>query len=401
MKASLHTAMLAIALASEPAIAGPAGAIASPSDLAARLREAEAYNATVDFQLLTSLHDDVAYTIDLYATAAPADTLAPCNYLIRWATAASESSGFVAYFSGSIYSFRGERLTEQHYHHDPTPFMPLGNAPRAQLSAQFAELLPHFLARELTEIAAQPGHAWHFTADTIVDGRRAVALTTRLTVGDATARERLLAFDAETAMPIYAETLNNPGTLTEQTVAAHYGPPRAPLAATLSEPLLAAMYPEVFGRYRTSTYTIDNLPGQQLPAFALPTLGGGHYAYPDPANRRRQPMIVVMLDPEATLARATVAAVRTAQQRMPRNATILWAATGNDLTAIAHLLLPLPADDADEVALIAAESLARDCGAALLPTVILVDTDGQVADVAIGYSPTLAATLAAKVALLR
>lgn len=164
-------------------------------DLISRLRGKVCYNATVDFKVLMSLQDDVAYHVDLYSAASPADTLAPCDYLIRWSVPGSENrvatDGFSAYFSGNLFTFRGERMVERHFLSDPMPFLPSGRTPGAQRRTQFAELLPQFIADEIEAITTSSDYLWHFTPDTIVDGRAAMALGARLEVNGAVSREAL------------------------------------------------------------------------------------------------------------------------------------------------------------------------------------------------------------------
>ncbi len=154
----------------------------------------------------------------------------------------------------------------------PYAFSPLGTHAGAQRRTQFAELLPQFIADEIEAITTSSDYLWHFTPDTIVDGRAAMALGARLEVNGAVSREALYLFDRESAMPLCITTDNNPGALAEQTIVATYTAPEAPLAcAPLTDSLLADMYPDIFEKYRENTFAIVNLPGQPLPRFALPT----------------------------------------------------------------------------------------------------------------------------------
>ena len=108
------------------------------------------------------------------------------------------------------------------------PFLPSGRTPGAQRRTQFAELLPQFIADEIEAITTSSDYLWHFTPDTIVDGRAAMALGARLEVNGAVSREALYLFDRESAMPLCITTDNNPGALAEQTIVATYTPPEAP-----------------------------------------------------------------------------------------------------------------------------------------------------------------------------
>lgn len=372
-------------------------------DLISRLRAAECYNATVDFKVLMSLQDDVSYHVDLYSTVSPADTLAPCDYLIRWSVPGSENSaatdGFSAYFNGNLFTFRGERMVERHFLSDPMPFLPSGRTPGVQRRTQFAELLPQFIADEIEAITASPtDYIWHFNPDTIVDGRGAMALGARLEVNGAVSREELYIFDRESAMPVSITTDNNPGALAEQTIVATYTLPSAPLAcAPLSDSLLAGMYPDIFEKYRENTFAIVNLPGQPLPRFALPTLSGERYTYLGRTQGFRQPTLLVLFEPESSFARATIEGVRSAVMQLPYNADIIWASVSNDRDAVDCLL---PAARMGETTLVSAKALARDCGTATFPVVILVGSDGVVADVVVGYNNSLVSDVIQKAAML-
>lgn len=371
-------------------------------DLISRLRGVECYNATVDFQVLMSLQDDVAYHVDLYSTDAAGDTLSPCDYLIRWTVPGSENpagaDGFSAYFDGSLFTFRGERMVERHFSADPMPFLPSGSTPGVQRRTQFAELLPQFVAEELKAITTTPGYIWHFCADTLVQGRPAMALDARLVINGETSREVLYAFDRNTMLPFYIATDNNPGALAEQSIVARYTDARSPIGCRqLSDGMLADMYPDVFEKYRDNTFAIVNLPGQPLPRFALPTLTGERYTYLGTSQGFRQPTLVVLFEPEAAFVRETIDAVRSAAMQLPYNADIIWAAVSNDRDAVDALF---PSSAMGETTLVSAKALARDCGTATFPVVIMVGSDGKVADVAVGYNNSLVSDVIQKAAML-
>jgi hypothetical protein len=364
-----------------------------------RLKSVERYNAGADFRLLMSLQDDVAYEVDLCSATTPADSLSPCSYLIRWRSDGAQSGGFSAYFDGALYTFRGERLVERHFVADSTSFLPHDGAPAVQRSVQFANLLPQFIAEDMTEIVSSPDYTWHFCADTLVAERRCMAFSARMEVGGATSRELLYAFDRESAMPHYITIDNNPGALAEQTIEVTYHEPDAPTACVqLNEKALAEMYPDVFERYRESTFAIENLPGQPLPRFSLPTLTGERYTYDGTAQGFRQPTLVVLFEPESVFACATIDGVRRAVAQLPYNADVLWAAVSNDRDCIDALL---PADRLGETTLVSAKGLARDCGTALFPVVIAVESNGIVADVLVGYRDTLVADTVAMCFVLK
>ena len=372
-------------------------------ELVARLRGVECYDATVEFSVLMSLQDDVAYRVDLHSSAAPDDTLSPCDYLIRWtvpgAEATATTDGFSAYFSGNLFTYRGERMVERHFESDSMPFLQSGNTPGVQRRTQFAELLPQFIADEICAITASPDYQWHIAPDTIVEGRKAVALKATLVLDGSVSREALYAFDSDTGMPYYISTDNNPGALAEQTIIARYVAPSSPMdCGPLSDKVLQNLYPKVFEKYRDNTFAIVNLPGQPLPRFALATLTGERYTYHGPSQGFKAPTLVVVLDPVSAFAKETVDGVRDAVMQLPYNADVIWAAVSNDRDAIDSLL---PADGMGETTLVSAKGLARDCGTATFsPVVVMVGTDGIVADVVVGYNKSFVTDVIQKAAVL-
>lgn len=372
-------------------------------DLAARLRAVQCYDATVDFTVLMSIQDDVAYRVQLHSAPTPADSLSPVSYLLRWtmpkADNAAATDGFSAYFDGNLYTFTGGRMVERHAEADTLSFRGAPGTLPIQRRTRFVELLPAYIADEIEAIASSPDYSVRFTPDTIVDGRRATTLRARMVVGGVTSREVFYAFDRDTALPIVITTDNNPGALAEQTITARFLPAESPLTCTpLDEKVVRDLYPEVFDKYRENTFAITNLPGQPLPRFALPTITGERYTYTGPSQGFKAPTIIVLLDPTATLASATVEAVRSAAAGLPYNADIIWASVSNDRDTAEALIGATPMG---ETLLVSAKALARDCGTATFPVVILTSTDGTVADVILGYTPTLSATLLQKAAPLR
>ena len=226
-----------------------------------------------------------------------------------------------------------------------------------------------------------------------------MALTACLEINGEVSREVLYAFDRETGMPLYIATDNNPGALAEQSIVARYCAAQSPLECKpLSDGELAGMYPEVFEKYRDNTFAIVNLPGQPLPRFALPTLTGECYTYLGTSQGFKTPTLVVLFEPESAFARAIIDGVRSAAMQLPYNADILWAAVSNDRDAVDALL---PSDGMGETTLVSAKALARDCGTATFPVVIIVGSDGIVADVVVGYNNSLVSDVIQKAATLR
>ena len=54
------------------------------SEIIEQLKNSQCYTADVNYHILMSLQPDVDYHIKLESMISPADTLAPCNYVIDW-----------------------------------------------------------------------------------------------------------------------------------------------------------------------------------------------------------------------------------------------------------------------------------------------------------------------------
>ncbi len=359
------------------------------SDIIDRLQSVDCYQAEVDYQVLMSLQDDVRYTVGLTSKAVPSDTLIPCEYIIDWRVDSDNSSahGFSAYFGGNAYAFRGERLVEYHFDREPQQFknrgMGAASIPGVHRQALFISLLPQLIAEDLKTITTSPDYTYKFHSDTIVEGRRSKAVEAVMTMGGEVYREALYAFDYETMLPIFSEFENNPGALAEQTITGKYTYPEgAPSCASLSEENLRELYPEIFDKYRESNYAIENLPGQRIPAFALPTTTAERYAH-HAGDSFRTPTLIVLIDPKSTFAEKTVESVRQGVASLPYNADIIWAFVSNNTDEI-EAIIPHP--EVGEHLLQSAKSLARDCGAASFPVIIFVEKDGTVKDVMVGFN---------------
>ncbi|MDE6109240.1 MAG: hypothetical protein K2F72_03015, partial [Muribaculaceae bacterium] len=207
-------ALLLMAAATQGAHAeGPAG-------IAAGLSGATPYSATARYEvLLPQSEDPVEYTIALYSCApAATDTLSPCDYLIDWSmnTPSGPSTGFSAYFDGHHYRLRDKRMQEYHYSDRPSSFAPGGSVESGvQQQAQFASLLPAFIAREIERMAGNDRFTYAITPSR--DGTT-VTLKGVERYNGVPGREFEYTFDAATSLPLKAEICYNPGHMSEQTV---------------------------------------------------------------------------------------------------------------------------------------------------------------------------------------
>lgn len=359
------------------------------SDIIDRLQSVDCYQAEVDYQVLMSLQDDVRYTVNLTSRAVPSDTLIPCEYVIDWKVDSdnSSSNGFSAYFGGNAYAFRGERLVEYHFAQEPQQFKSRGigaaSIPGVHRQALFINLLPQLIAEDLKDIATSPDYTYTFHSDTIIEGHRSKAVEAVMTMGGEVYREALYAFDYETMLPIFSEFENNPGALAEQTITGKYTYPESELSCKpLNEENLRKIYPEIFDKYRESNYAIENLPGQRIPAFALPTTTAERYVH-HAGDGFRSPTLIVLIDPKSTFAEKTVESVRRGVASLPYNADIIWAFVSNNTDEI-EAVIPRP--EVGEHLLQSAKPLARDCGAASFPVVIFAGKNGTVKDVMVGFN---------------
>ena len=369
------------------AAAAPLGLQAeSLGDIADRLSAATPYHATAHYEvLLPQSEEPVAYEVALNA-AKPAtrDTLAPCDYLIDWTmdTPSGPSRGFSAYFGGHHYRFRDKRLQEYHFDDSAAPFVARGTVRLGvQQQAQFASLLPAFLAERMREIEADSSYTYNIT-----ETPATVRVQGVQRFGGVDGLEFSYTLDTKSGLPVEAEFCHNPGQMSEQTVAVRYGAPDvATMDATLSEPALMALYPEAFSRYRESDYTLANLPGRPLPEVSAPTLGGERY------TRRSgepfgTPAVVALLDADVDGCAETVGQLREAVAASPRQGALILAFVSNHPDAVADAIL---APHPGEVILTGARGLARACGATATPVVIVCASDGTVQNVHTGRNKEL------------
>ncbi|MCM1076124.1 MAG: hypothetical protein NC411_02030 [Bacteroides sp.] len=352
------------------------------------LEKTGCYEADASFNVsLPQSDNDVVYNIHLSSAPAPGDRLSPCGYLTEWSMESPSGpvKGFSAYFDGHHYRYRNERLQEYHTGWDSIPFMPRGNTDGVQATAQFTDLYPGYIARELKKISSDSLYTLTLRPDMVFDGRKAVEIKAVMRVNDITAMEKRFIFDAKTMMPLRIDTESNPGQLTEQSMLVTYRYPSRMNCPQLGEEALAASYPEVFEKYRENNFRIENLSGTQLPTFSLPTTTGERYTYHrgDPFVT---PTVIALLDPSAGFNTELVNEVRGAVDRLPAQADVIWVFNSTNVDAIETII---PSIRPGEHLLMNGKSLARDCGAASLPVVIMADSGGKVKNVVLGFNNEL------------
>lgn len=359
---------------------------AGPDTYINNMQSLRDYHGRVSYSvLLPQAEDPVTYDIELRSTVVPGDTLAPCRYLIDWTPGVeTQGTGFAAYLDGAHYRYRDNRLQEYHYDWDSIPFL-LGHG-GVQCNAQFVDVLPQFLGRELRRMMSDTSFVYTFAPDTLCNGRPAAVIDGRLMYHGYVSKEVTCVFDPATLMPVAVELENNPGAISEQSVSIVYRENGSEPFAITGEADLVARYPEVFEKYRESNFRIENLPGTPLPTFTAPVPGRDRYAY-HRGETFETPVVLVLVDGNSAATGETVRAVREAADASPATFDVIIAFVTSDSESAVESAGKLRRG---ETLLTGASSLARDCGTGVFPTLIYVGRDGVVRDVTLGFNKDLA-----------
>lgn len=364
------------------------------------LRSLTDYSAQTQFTVtMPQLADDVNYRIGLACSPGVAeDTIESVNYMMEWELVRPDNpvKGFTAYISpGHFYRYDGHRLREYHADGNSSPFAPDGDRSRGvQRTAQFAGLLPGYLADEITAPARKGDLKLWVSPDTLVRGEhRAVIHRTVYMEDGEISSEATYIFSLPSLLPAEVVYENNPGAISEQTIIVRYMDADDSTPATVAEEQeLIDRFPEVFSHDRDDSFRLLSLPGNPLPAFSAPTTGG------ERLTRRRgegggQPAVLVLLQAGGEFTAATVSAVRQALAQLPFGAETIFGFTDtnpDDITSVTGPAQP------GETILVNSGKLARDCGATLFPVVILLRGDGIVADVIPAYNNNLSSDVIRK-----
>lgn len=373
-------------------------ACADLTEIAGRLSAIDCYKADCTYEvLLASLSQPVTYTVSLESAAAPADTLAPCRYIIRWSlpTASDTTSGFSAYFDGTHFRFRDKRLQEYHSEWSAQSFAPGGDTRRGvQSQAQFCELLPQFMAERFREMASDSSYI--YTVKTVND---AIVIDGVRRFNGYDGAEYTYTLDASTLLPRRIELENNPGQIGEQSIAVTYGPqPAKPSGCTIDMATLTATESEAFEKYRESSFTLESLPGRMLPEIAAPTTTGERYLHVR-GDGFAAPTVLVFLESSVGSTADVVRDVREAIAMLPMQVDVIWAFLDHRADDVETVILrPMPG----EHLLMHATGAARDCGVGTsTPAIVFVNADGKVADFINGYNQDLLPLVIQKASLLK
>ena len=369
------------------------------SDLADKLSRYCDFSAKALYEvLLPTSQYPVIYDIKLNSTA-NADSLAAADYLIEWSLEkdGNRSEGFSAYFPGNHYRYRDQRLQEYHAEWDSNPFMPMGDVSRGvQNQAQFCELLPQYIGNKLSEMAKDSTYKSVIHPDTLIAGRRVIAVDGVRSFQGIEALIYTYVFDRQSLRPLKIEFDSNPGQISEQTITATFSYPEGQeTIIPTDEEALMVLYPDIFEKFRESSFRLENLPGRRLPEFSVPTTTGERYTH-HKDDTFASPTVLVLLDTDVATTAETVNAVRNAVDALPLRADLIFAFINNSIDAIEQVV---PAVRPGEHLLMSARGLARDCGATTTPVTIIVKPSGEVADLMIGFNKNLSDFVIQKTAM--
>ncbi len=372
-------------------IAGTAAEEPTLSELGERLASVACYADSCSYEVfLPSMSDPVHYDIYLRSAAAAADTLSPADYEIAWTltTASTPSSGFSAYFSGNHFRFRDTRLQEYHIETDVSSFAPGGNVARGvQRQVQFADILPQFIGRELLAMATDSSFTVEVRSGVRSSGRECIRVEGVERRAGYDAAEFTYLFDAATMLPVSIELENNPGQLGEQSVSVRYGNNPTDTDCRIDMESLMSRHNDAFELYRTDAYTLETLPGKNLPRIAGPTLGGGRYVH-DEGEPFGVPAVIVFADSKVGTTTQLIREVEEAAILLPVVAKVIFVFTDKRAADVeplfAESLLPEP------TVMLNGGAAMRDCGVgAVTPVLVFASPTGKVTDFVRGYNQDL------------
>lgn len=365
----------------------PEGAIATAEQFAKTLTGFPQYSTEINYDVTLPMgSDEITYILKLASAPAYRDRLSATNYLIDWRLNhdGNVSDGFLAYFNGNHYRYRDHRLQEYHYDTDSIPFvMKQGGV---QSTGQFTDLIPQVLGEQITHMMTDPAFTIHFNPDTLVEADSRIALTATQTVQDNVGMRFTLIADRFNGKPVRLIREYNPGQISEQTVTAKFSyPDNLDIKAVTSEEELQTLYQEQFDKYRDNGNRIEHMRGLQMPAFSLPTTTGERY------TRQKEDTfptstIIAIIDDALPTAAQTVKALREATGQTNSDIALILAFIGNNSDRIEEITgTPV----SNETILMSAQSLARTCGTAVFPTVLVVRQSGKICNVLLGFNNNL------------
>ncbi len=357
-------------------------------DLAASLTNESGYKSAVNYEVLLPTSEfPVVYNIRIASdAAADNDTLGMADYLIEWSLEkdGNRSEGFSSYFPGHHYRYRDQRLQEYHAEWDAIPFSPGGKTNvGVQNQAQFCDLLPQFVGRTLKSMQSDTTYEYTVHQDTVISREHVIAIDGTRSFRGIEALEFLYIFDKESLNPKRIEFISNPGQISEQLITAVYDDNKSgDISVARSEEALMSLYPEIFEKYRESSFRLENMPGRRLPSFTAPTTTGERYAH-DKGGGFAVPTIIAVLDAEVGSTANTIKKLREAVDALPMQADLILAFVNNKIETIESLTGGIRPG---EHLLMSARGLARDCGISSMPVILICDRNATVKDLMIGFN---------------
>lgn len=355
------------------------------------------YSATAHVMVtLPITHRDVRYSVNVYSQDNPSDLLLGVNYLLETEDSTGKKS-FDAYFDGNYFSFSGDKMREYHCKQDSLPFIDRKVKGRVingvHKSGIVSVLVPAVINSEIAAIARDSANKIDVVEDSIVEGKRVAVMKVEEFVQGTPARYMELIADAESRLPVSYTMLTSPGSVGEQLIEVKWENRNEQMI--IDEKSLIERYSSVFATYRTSNYGADELVGRKLPIFSLPSLSGERYIWKGYFN---EPTMLVFLREGDGVNDETIIAVKKAASDVPMVTEIVWIFMGKNVGVVMDSMNGHPDD---YTTLFNGERFAVQCGITSMPTVVLVDRNGVVESVSIGYSPKLKADLMQRVINMR
>lgn len=363
----------------------PGSARQSPDKIWHKLDSIQNYRTEFTYTVTLPLTDsEINYRAELSYRKNPIDTLCGYSYLIDYKAENDTCpyANFMAYDNGDYFRFDRDRLREYHHREDKEPFAHRGNNPGVHRSGLFTELFPAEISRQLKTFVGKKDCLVQFFPDTLVQDRLCDAILVNDSVKGELSRTILYTFDTHDGMPLYRETENNPGHLGSQTVTVKYSgndtDTKFP-SDYFGETNLLKNYGEIFLRFREGTYAASDRVGQKSPEFSHKW--GEHRFSSD--QLKGQNCLLLFLDERGEFCKQ---ALQIAE----------FVSLKENLTPVILYIEKQPENIENRSGAIILEytgKTASEYGVTGYPTLFLLDPEGTIRFVKIGYSPLLAEEL--------
>ena len=363
------------------------------------LHKIKSYQGIADFYVTLPMTDeDVHYRLRMSSRTSECDSLCPYDYFIEIEsdTHPALTGSFVTYFDGNYFNFGTGRLREYHADENSAPFASgsSGNytTPGVHRSGLFPGELPQEIAYRLQIYKSNPAVKIEEHPDTIVDGQKVDALMIEEWGNGELMRSLFMTFDTATGLPIDKEVENNPGHIGSQTVTTRYSDGQINMDFPpdyFTEERLLRDKPDVIQLYRNSNYRAEGMKGKKSSYFSLPLASGeGRF---DLEKCKGKPIVLAFVDTEGSFCKNVLDVAGELQ-----DADIYWVTLYKEPATDNGLQEKLQVGSPGTV-VTNASSVAMKYGVVGYPTVFVIDKNGIVKAVHIGYSPDLEDRLRAEV----